>query len=254
MQRPTISLLVAAASLVGCSHTAPGTHVEVVDKEGAISYVGGAAGIGKNQSLACEQAVSRAVTAIAQMFGDKNDGIADDVAKEVGVEDGRIFMQRYAKASALDSAVHDVQFDPVEHVCMATVTWAPPVFVKEAILKYAEAIKRQELGGDAKPDPVVAPASAPAPAPAPVPAAAPPAASATAAPPPPPPDPCKSQRAGLIKAQKANQKVSDDFAECKRRTKGDEGICSRYKAYAEEGQAKEDSATKLLNGCLNANR
>ncbi|MBI5510039.1 MAG: hypothetical protein HY903_14880 [Deltaproteobacteria bacterium] len=244
MRGGSILWVAAALTSFGCSHTSPGTHVEIVDKDGAISYVSGAAGIGTNQSLACGQAVSRAVAAVALKFADKNDDIAEDVAKEVGAEDGRVFMQRYAKATAMDAAVQDVQFDPVEHVCVASIRWTPPVFVKEAIRKYAEAIKRDELGEPAAPKAAPAPAASASPGPAPT--AAPAAAPAPAAP---PPDPCKSQRAQATKTQRTLQKANDDFSECTRRTSGDERMCSRYKAYVDEAGAKEASARKTLDDC-----
>ena len=129
MRHHAILSLSLATALVGCSHAAPGTHVEIVDRDGNITYVAGAAGIGVNKSLACEQAVGRSVSALAIKFTDKNDGIAEEVAKAVGVEDGRVFMQLYAKATALDAAVQDVQFDPTAHQCMAVIRWTPPIFV-----------------------------------------------------------------------------------------------------------------------------
>jgi hypothetical protein len=251
MLRFSLLSFVATAWLVACAHTPPGTYVEIVDKEGAITYVSGAVGIGVNKSLACEQAVGRAVSAAALKFADKNDDVAEEIGKAVGVEDGRVFLQRYAKATASDSAVQDVQFDPIDHQCVVAIRWKPPVFVKDAVMKYAEAVKRQELGGDPAPAPAPAAVAAPVRAPAVVPTVAPaPAPAASAAP---PPDPCKKQRSAATKAQAVAKKANDDFAECTRRTSGDERMCSRYKLYVEEGKAKEDSAVKLLDDCKSIN-
>ena len=30
----------------------------------------------------------------------------------------------------MNSAVQNVKFDPIEHLCMAQVNWTPPVFIK----------------------------------------------------------------------------------------------------------------------------
>jgi len=221
--------------------------------------VGGAAGIGSNQGLACGQAVSRAVGAIAITFADKNDDIAEDVAKSVGVSDGRIFLQRYAKETAMEAAVQDVQFDPIEHLCVASIRWTPPVFVKEAMLKYAEAVKRQELGSPPAvrtAESATAPASTPPPTAAPAPAAATPAPTvvSTPAPVPAPAPICEAERAHHRKTLKAKEKAVADFNECKRRTSGDEGICSRYKAYNDEATDKETVALQRLNDCVSAGR
>jgi hypothetical protein len=90
-------------------------------------------------------AVSRAVTALAEKYADDHGDLADDVGEAVGA-DGKPFVYRYARDSALDGAVQDVQFDPVEHVCMAVVRWRPPSFAKDAVVKFAEQVKRAELG------------------------------------------------------------------------------------------------------------
>src|SRR5882724_1319784 len=64
--------------LGACGHAqAPGTHVEVMDKDGGKLYVSGAAGPGMNKALACETAANRAVAALAQRFADDNGDIAD---------------------------------------------------------------------------------------------------------------------------------------------------------------------------------
>jgi len=254
---------------VGCAHTQPGTYVELVDKEGTSVYVAGAAAPGMDQSIACAGAVGRAVAAIALKFAQKNRGAGDEVAKAVGAESGEVFLQKYAKMTAQDSAVHDVSFDPGQHLCMATVRWTPPIFVKDALLKFAEKLKRAETGGPqaapAAPAPA-APGSSPAPAPAT--AAPPPAPGASAAPPPPAPiaapvsalaapaagpeiPACTAERAKFKHANAGGKRALDDFNECLRRTSGDAGICSRYKMYVDEAKTKLQSGAQPLVDCLN---
>jgi hypothetical protein len=237
---PTLATTLAlAATFSACAHTKPGTHVEVVEESGEKIYVAGAAGPGMNQALACGAAVGRAVAAIAQRFCDDNDSIADDVADKVGASDGRPFLTGFAKADAEGAAVQDKQFDPVEHLCLATVRWKPPLFVKEAVLKYADEVKRAELERAA---PAPKPA-APAPAPS-APSSAPPAS------PPVPVINCDKERRALDKARDATQRTLADFEECKRRTGGDENICHRYKLYKEEAEGKEGVAKSGLERCV----
>src|SRR5262245_4624400 len=131
MRKHVVSL--AAVVLASCAGTGPGTHVEIVEKSGQKVYVSGAAAPGINKGIACEGAVGRSVAAIAKKFAMEEEDIAEDVADLVGVDDGTVFLERYAKDEALDGALQDVSFDPVEHLCMATVSWTPPVFIKEAI-------------------------------------------------------------------------------------------------------------------------
>jgi len=166
-----------ALTLVACAHSRPGTYVQV-DEDGGVKILrSGAYGVGQNKQLACGGAVSRAVTALAERYADDNSDLADDVAKAVGTDNGKQFVTRYARDSALEAAVQDVEFDPVEHRCMVTVRWRPPAFAKDAVIKFAEQVKKAELGG--APAQPAAPAAPAATAPAPV-------ASAPAAPPPPP--------------------------------------------------------------------
>ncbi len=258
------SVIPLALLATACRTTTPGTHVEVVDKGGQAVYVSGAAGPGINKSLACGAAVSRAVGAIALRFAQDNDNVADDVAKAVGVENGEVFLQKYAKETALTAAVQDVQFDPAGHLCMATVRWTPPVFVKEAVLKYAEELKAAELG--AKPA-ALAPAAAPAPTPAPAPAPAPPPPAVSVAPPPavtaappaaagPSVPACKDERAALKKTRKASDTALNDLNECNRRTqaiggKPDNTMCHRYTLYVEGAKTKDTEASDKLAQCLN---
>jgi hypothetical protein len=259
--------------LAACAHTQPGTYVELIDKGGTTVYVAGAAAPGMNQSLACTGAVSRSVAAIALKFAQKNDNLGDDIAKATGAESGEVFLQRYAKASAQDGAVQDVQFDPTKHLCMATIRWTPPVFVKDAVLKYAEKVKREELGASGAPaaQPAAAAPAAPrataqaAPVPVAPPVAPPPVAAAAPAPPSPvsvaapppvaapatPATSCSAERNKWKHIAQSNQKSLDDLQECLRRTSGDEGICHRYKLYVDEAKTKEQAGAQPLIECLN---
>ncbi|OGQ92098.1 MAG: hypothetical protein A2289_24160 [Deltaproteobacteria bacterium RIFOXYA12_FULL_58_15] len=267
----------AVCALSACRHTLPGTHVEVIDKGGERVYHTGAASIGHNKTLACGGAHKRAVAAIALRFAQDNGSLADDVAEAVGVSDGEVFLQRFAKHDARIRAGGDVQFDPIEHTCMVTVTWKAPIFVKDAVLKVAEEIKAAEIGDD---DVDTAPASTAMPtasaspggtaAPLPSASAAPPPAAGAAAPPPaasvvspvvtPPPPAaplaaaapsCAKERDKLKKTLTDSQKSLDQFNECLRRTKNDETICHRYKLYVEDAQKKESADGQKLGDCLN---
>jgi hypothetical protein len=249
-------MLAAVSGLWACRTTKPATHVEVVDKGGTKVYAAGAAAPGVSKSVACRGAVGRAAAAIALRFAQDFDDIGDDVADAVGASDGEVFLQRYAKETAMDSAVQDVRFDPIEHICMAQVNWTPPVFVKEAIFKFAEKMKQGELSSTPgnEPTPPPPPASA-TPAPAARPPQTPPPPPVSAAPAPAPAGPsvpaCRSARTELSTVLASSQKALDDLAECKRRTEGDETICHRYTLYADDAKKKEDAAGSQLVACLN---
>jgi hypothetical protein len=210
--------------------------------------------------MACTAAVQRAVAAIALRFAQEHDDVGDDVAEALGASDGEPFLQRYAKHEAETGAVQDVQFDPVEHLCMATVRWKPPLFIEEAVLKYAARLKEQETQGPETASKRAAPPAAPATAAPPAaPAAAPPSAasvapaasSAAPAPARPAAPQCKRPRRKLDKALAGGRRALADYEECSRRTDGDDTICHRYKLYVEEAQRKERSAGEGLCDCLN---
>ena len=273
-----------AAALVACAHSRPGTYVQV-DEDGGVKVLrSGAYGVGQNKQLACQAAVSRAVTALAERYADDNSGMADDVAKAVGTDNGKQFITRYARDSALGAAVQDPEYDPVEHTCMVTVRWRPPAFARDAVIAFAEKVKKAELGE--KPAPAaVAPAPAPvAVAPA-APATPPPAAVYVAQPPPaapaapvatapppavaapaavapapaapapvaaaPAPPACSRERKALKAALAAGRKADADFADCLSRTGQDAKICVRYQMWVDEGQKKQTTAGADLSACLN---
>lgn len=244
--------------LVGCRTTKPGTHVEVMDEGGAKVYVAGAAGPGMNQGLACDTAVSRSVAAIALRFTQDNDDLADDVAKEVGVEDGKVFLERFARAKLQTASVQDTRFNPAEHLCMATVRWTPPVFVKQAVSEYAAEVKAAEYAAMHPNDGQTAPAPTPAPGQTPPPAASPgttsPSAPAATAPAQPPPQPtlpeCPKEKGKLAKADEAAQMAQDELDECLRRTSNNTKTCTRYQLYVDQAVAKQKSAQEALTRCI----
>lgn len=258
LQTIRFTFFVAAMALIGCRTTKPATEVRLVDNGGQQVYVGGAAGPGLSQSAACTTAVNRAVRAIALRFAQENDSEADDIADAVGVKDGAVFMERFARDSALNAAVQDVQFDPADHLCLATVRWTPPVFVEQAVLKYAERLKAAELAGETNSTEPVRETNTPAPSAEPQPRAdlgPPPPPSGSVAPAPNPQGPsvpeCSREKKQLASGSSSAESALDDFAECKRRTDGDEDICIRYKLYVDEAQQKQrDRATQLAQ-CLN---
>jgi hypothetical protein len=257
MQLRVVVLGLVSLGVVACRSTKPGTHVEVMDEGGTKVYVAGAAGPGMNQGLACDTAVSRSVAAIALRFTQDNDDIQQAVAKDVGVEDGRVFLERFARAKMQSAAVQDTRFNPAEHICMATVRWTPPVFVKDAVKEYAQEVKAQEYAAT-HPKDETAPAAPPAAQ------SAPPTASPTTqqssgaatAPvqPAPPPQPtlpeCPKEKSKLAKADESMQKAQDELDECVRRTSGNTKTCSRYQLYVDQAMSKQKSAQEALTRCI----
>ena len=259
MRTPPLWILLAPALVVGgCRHTQPGTHVEMVEKGGQNVYVAGAAAPGTNKSIACRGAVARAVAAISLRFAQEHSDEADAVAEAVGASDGQVFMERYAKDDALSAAVQDLEFDPGQHLCMATVRWTPPIFVKDAVLKYAEKLKQEEMGGGASASVAPPAAGQPATSTAPTAPAAPPPAAVSVAPPAPAPAPaaaapaCARAKTELARVLKDNQRSIDQLEECLRRTQNDATICHRYQLYVDEAREKEAAAGGALADCLNA--
>lgn len=129
----------------GCASAPPATDVQIVEKGAQKVYVAGAAGPGINKKVACGQAVKRSVNAIADRFADENGRLADALEDQLGI-DGRLLLARFARDRAQDAAVQDLRFNPVEHTCLAAVRWTPPMFVRDAVLKYGQALRERELG------------------------------------------------------------------------------------------------------------
>lgn len=232
-----------AAAVFGCGHTRTATHVEILDEGGDNTYVSGAAGSGLNQSLACRQAVTRAVDALADRFTRENSGVGKAVSSEMGLNEGAPLLHRYARVEALSAAIQDVHYDPLEHLCLATVRWRPPVFIKDAVLAFANEVRRQELAAESEPAmtgarPGVAATTTVPEAPVPTPSA------------PQAPAACSGERRVLDVTRAASREPQSRFDECLRRTNNDEQVCYRYKTYADQARKKEQDATVALDACL----
>lgn len=252
--------VLAWVALSACAHSIPGTHVELVDRGGSHVYVGGAAGPGVSQGVACDLAVQRAVQAIAERFAADQSDVAARVAKAVGVENGRVFLERYVHEAAGDATVHDVRFDPIDHFCLVTVNWTPPLFVEKAVLAYAHRLEAAEVGsseGSAKRAAPGAGQAAAAPAAA-APSAAtppPPTPAASRAPVPSPPraapkSPCSKEAQQLHAALSASRRTQDDYNECLRRAGPQQ--CYDYRLYRDDAEAKQETAAQALAACRKA--
>lgn len=229
-------LALTLAALTGCIHTKAGTHVEIIDQDGKRLYVSGAAGPGISQTIACKNAVQRAASAVAHRFAQEESGIGDDVAEAMGASDGAPFLYGYANHTVMHSTVQDVSFDPGASLCMATVRWQPPVFLKEAIVKFALGMKQRELE---EADTVAAaeagrpveetPATGPAP-------------KAKK-------EPCRGETKRALNAGSELDKQRGYFDECKRRTGNDLDVCHAYQLRFEEAARKEADARGALSRC-----
>ncbi len=259
-----IRFIAAAALLVAsgaCRSTTPGTAVEVTTQGGEKVYVAGAVGQGINEDVACRMAVQRSVNSMAEEFAHENDDIGDDVADAVGVKDGKAFLIRFAKHDAQGADIINKKFNPAAHRCDIALRWKPPIFVMEAVQQYAEALKAGELAKTPSAPEVAAASAAPA-------ASA--ASGSPAAPSTPPPAPssvapaaraasaaptassyCAGERRALVKSLEGADEAIEDFAECKRRTDGDETICHRYKLHVEDAKKDQVSAGTRFASCLN---
>lgn len=242
--------VLASLWAVGCTHTKAGTHVEVIEMNGRDAYVSGAVGIGKSKTLACRLAIQRAAKAVAHRFAQERDGAGDEVAEAVGAEDGAAFLHGFVNSEILSMPVQDVTFDPSEHTCYATVRWQPPVFLKQALMKYAEKVKAAEVEQKAAPaansaqevqEPATAATAAQSPA-----APAKTAATATVAA---KPAVCVKEKNKVKAAYRLLGEKEASFNECKRRTDGDADVCYRYGLYVDKAVVAKDQAELDLKRC-----
>lgn len=259
-------IVVTIASLLVACGPKPGTYVEVVNTGAERAYVAGAAGPGMSYGTACEAALMRASSALAKKFAEENDDLADDIAEAVGATDGEAFLHKYAEAEAKNATVLGKDFDPIDHICMATLRWTPPLFVKDAVLAYAQRVKERELGkinpapkGPEQAAPVAAaspapqtpaPVAAQTPPPAPI-VAPPPASPAPTAPPKPAAPKCEKEQRAFLAQTASSFKVEQDLSECMRRTKDDATVCHRYKLYVDKSRAQDAEVANDLAGCKN---
>ena len=219
--------VLALLTSMACSHSIPGTHVEVLNKSGTMTYVGGAAGQAKAKSQACQMAVLRSTNAIADEFANREQKVAEAIAKSLDLSDGRPLLAQYAKKQVLDAAVQEVKYNPADFTCMASVRWKAPVFVKDAVMKYAHEAKERELGS---PDPSGTSGEN--------------RGSSEAQ-----PNPCTHEERAVRDALRERKKHKDKLNECLRKTEGDESICHRYVLYDQEAASAEESAQSALQGC-----
>lgn len=241
MNKSIVLMGLLSLCVVGCTHTKAGTHVELVEQDGVKVYVSGAAGPGLSKTIACRAAVKRAAAAIGHRFAQEFDGVGDDVADELGASDGKPFLYEFANAQVLDAAVQDISFDPSQSLCLATVRWKPPVFIKDAVLAFGKRMKDAELSeAGAKP---AAEAESPA-AVAPAGAAAVPAKV----------DPCKAYKKQVMKFGGIASQLEAEFKECKRRTQGDESTCYAYKERFKRAGGDEAQARSALDRCKEMNQ
>ena len=227
--------------LVGCIHTKAGTHVELVEQDGVDVYVSGAAGPGISRTIACRNAIQRAAAAIGHRFAQEHDGIGDDIADELGASDGKPFLYEYANAQVLDASVQDISFDPSQSLCMATVRWKPPVFIKDAVLAFGKRMKAGELKEAGAEPTSTAPAAGSG-------SASPVVAAPVVV------DPCQSEKRKALVAGKSASALEAEFTECKRRTQGDEGPCYAYAERFKRAQSDETTARSNLERCKEINQ
>lgn len=242
----------------GCRHSRPGTHVEIIERGGQKTYYAGAAAQGLSKGDSCRAAVRRSVNAIALRFAQDHDDLADDIADALGASDGAVFLQRYAKNKALSASVKKLDFRPTEHYCTATVHWVPPVFVKDAVTKFAQEIRAAELAGTpavagsptgGRAPSTVRPASqSPTAMPTAPPAAvsvAPPVKAIT------PASVCRRQAKALAGVKRRSERPIEQLRRCLEKTDDDRGICHGYVLRAEEAGKKELEAGSSYSDCLN---
>jgi hypothetical protein len=229
-------LTLVVAALTGCIHQKAGTHVEILDQDGKRLYVSGAAGPGISQTIACKNAVQRAASAVAHRFAQEESDIGNDVAEAMGASDGAPFLYGYANHTVMHSTVQDVTFDPGASLCMATVRWQPPVFLKDAIVKFALGMKQRELEEADN----VAAAEAGRPVEE---------AKVTVPGPVAKKQPCRSETRRALQAGSELDKQRGYFEECKRRTGGDLEVCHGYQLRFEQAARKDVDARGALSRC-----
>lgn len=232
---------------VGCVHTKAGTHVEVIEMDGRAAYISGAAGVGKSKTASCRMAIVRAAKAVAHRFAQEREDLGEELAEELEAEEGGALLYEYVNHAILSAPVEDITYNPMDHSCLATVRWQPPVFLKKAVQQFAGRLGEAEANQSAGSAPeVVEPLSAGAPE-----VVSPQAGGAEASPSPgaAPEAPCQEQGKAVLRAMEGQSKRERDFEECKRRTDGDEQVCYRYGLYVEKESVKVDVAKKALERC-----
>jgi len=144
------SLLVAVTTLAllsigggGCYTSLPGTHVEVLERDGRKAYVVGALGMGTNRALACRAAVSNGVAEAARRFAYERDDLVEIAEETVDVDDGRPLVDTYARTLLSDARVRDEMFNPIEHTCWVTVDFLAPFMARDGFREFLADMKAQ---------------------------------------------------------------------------------------------------------------
>ena len=129
----------------GCYTSLPGTHVEVIDRDGRTAYVVGAIGMGTNRGLACRAAVSNGVAEAARKFAHERDDLVDIAEDSVDVDDGRPLVDAYARTLLGDARVRDEMFNPIEHTCWVTVDFLAPLMARDGFRQFLDSVRPSEL-------------------------------------------------------------------------------------------------------------
>ena len=144
------SFFIAGATLVltslvggGCYTSLPGTHVEVLERDGRRAYVVGAVGMGTNRALACRAAVSNGVAEAARRFTYERDDLVEIAEDSVDVDDGRPLVDAYARTLLDDARVRDEMFNPIEHTCWVTVDFLAPLMARDGFREFLSAKKSE---------------------------------------------------------------------------------------------------------------
>jgi len=216
-----------------CIHTKAGSYVEMVEQDGGLVYVAGAAGEGVGKTQACRAAVRRAAAAVSHRFAQEQDDVGEEVAESLGLSDGTPLLYHYANESVVNGSVQDLSYDPGKHYCLATVRWKPPLFLKQAVEKSAVALKAKEAlnsvsrsqgnGNGSGGLEVKLRTQGKG---------------------------CASLEQKLATRRAELSKQSGFFRDCLRRTDGDESICFAYRERFDASQRRTIQAEGILANCL----
>ena len=137
----TAGILVAFLGQGACYTSLPGTHVEVIERDGRTAYVVGAVGMGTNRGLACRAAVSNGVAEAARKFAHERDDLVDIAEDSADVDDGRPLVDAYARSLLNDARVRDEMFNPIEHTCWVTVDFLAPMMARDGFRAFLASMK-----------------------------------------------------------------------------------------------------------------
>ena len=130
--------------LTGCYTSLPGTHVELIERDGRKAYVVGAVGMGTNRAVACRAAVGNAVAEAARRFAHERDDLVEIAEDSVDVDDGRPLVDSYARSLLNSARVRDEMFNPIEHTCWVTVDFIEPLMARDGFRAYLKSFGSTE--------------------------------------------------------------------------------------------------------------